>query len=58
MALLLWVWAVKRRGHQAGKVDLHKLALRLKVMEMIGIYAHRRRLDEAYLRWYRLIQPN
>ena len=39
-----------------GKVDLHKLALRLKVLEMIGIYA--RRLDEVHLRWYRLIQPN
>ena len=49
---------MKHEDRQAGKVDLHKLALRLKVMEMIGIYAHRRRLDEAYLRWYRLIQPN
>ena len=58
MALLLWVRAVKHREHQVGKVDLHKLALRLKVVEMIGIYACRRRLDEAYLRWYRLIQPN
>ena len=58
MALLLWVRAVKRRERQVGKVDLHKLALRLKVVEMIGIYAYRRRLDEAYLRWYRLVQPN
>ena len=49
---------MKRQERQAGKDDLHKLALRLKVIEMIGIYAHRRRLDEAYLRWYRLIQPN
>lgn len=49
---------MKREDPQMGKVDLHKLALRLKVMEMIGIYAHRRRLDEAHLRWYRLIQPN
>ena len=49
---------MKREDSQRGKVDLHKLALRLKVLEMIGIYAHRRRLDEAYLRWYRLIQPN
>ena len=49
---------MKREDRPAGKVDLHKLALRLKVMEMIGIYAQRRRLDEAYLRWYRLIQPN
>ena len=49
---------MKREDRQAGKVDLHKLVLRLKVIEMIGIYAHRRSLDEAYLRWYRLIQPN
>ena len=49
---------MKHREHPVGKVDLHKLALRLKVIEMIGIYAQRRRLDEAYLRWYRLIQPN
>ena len=49
---------MKRRKRQADKVDLHKLALRLKVVEMIGIYAHRRRLDEAHLRWYRLIQLN
>ena len=49
---------MKRADRQAGKVDLHKLALRLKVIEMIGIYAHRRRLNDAYLRWYRLIQPN
>ena len=49
---------MKRGERQVGKVDLHKLALRLKVVEMIGIYAHRRRLDEAYWRWYRLIQPN
>ena len=49
---------MKREDRQAGKVDLHKLALRLKVIEMIGIYARRRRLDEAYLRWYRWIQPN
>ncbi len=49
---------MKRAERQVGKVDLHKLALRLKVIEMIGLYARRRRLDEAYLRWYRLIQPN
>ena len=49
---------MKRRERQVGKVDLHKLALRLKVVEMIGIYAYRRRLDEAHLRWYRLVQPN
>lgn len=49
---------MKRGERQVGKVDLHKLALRLKVIEMLKIYAHRRRLDEAYLRWYRLIQPN
>ena len=50
---------MKREDRQVGKVDLHKLALRLKVMEMIGIYAHLRSLDErSYVRWCRLIQPN
>ncbi len=49
---------MKRAERQVGKIDLHKLALRLKVIEMIGLYAHRRRLDGAYLRWYRLIRPN
>ena len=49
---------MKRAERQVGKIDLHKLALRLKVIEMIGLYAHRRRLDRAYLRWYRLIRPN
>ncbi len=58
MALLLWVRAVKRAERPVGNIDLHKRALRLKVIEMLGLYAHRRRLDEAHVRWYRLIQPN
>ena len=50
---------MKRGELQVGKVDLHKLALRLKVMEMIGTYARLRSLDErSYVRWRRLIQPN
>ena len=49
---------MKRGKSQAGKVDLHKLALRLKVIEMIDLYAQQRRLDEAHLRWYRWVQPN
>ena len=47
------------RRESDGKIDLHKLALRLKVLEMINCYARRRALDEcAHLRWRRLIQPN
>jgi pentatricopeptide repeat protein len=40
------------------KVDLHKFALRLKVAEMIRIYARRRMLEEASTCWRRLILPN
>ncbi|MEE3260141.1 MAG: hypothetical protein VX293_13120 [Candidatus Latescibacterota bacterium] len=40
------------------KIDLHKLALRLKVIEMIKIHARRRLLAEAHTYWRRLIQPN
>jgi hypothetical protein len=40
------------------QIDLHKLALRLKVIEMIKIHARRRLLAEAYQYWRRLIQPN
>lgn len=39
-------------------VDLHKLALRLKITEMIKIHAQRRLMAEAYEYWRRLIQPN
>ena len=39
-------------------VDLHKLALRLKVTEMLKIYCQRRRLAEAVTFWQRLILPN
>ena len=39
-------------------IDLHKLALRLKVTEMVKMHARRRLLAEAYQYWCRLIQPN
>ena len=40
------------------KIDLHKLALRLRVTEMLKIHARRRLMAEAYVYWRRLIQPN
>jgi hypothetical protein len=40
------------------KVDLRKFALRLKVAEMVRIYARRRMLEEAPIGWRRLILPN
>ncbi len=40
------------------QVDLHKLALRLKIIEMIQIYASKRRLQEASAYWRRLIRSN
>ena len=40
------------------KIDLHKLALRLKVIEMIKIHTRRRLMANAYAYWRRLIQPN
>lgn len=40
------------------KVDLHKLALRLKIIEMIRNHANQRQLREASSSWRRLIQPN
>ena len=40
------------------RVDLRKLALRLKVVEMLRIYAERRRMREAPAIWRRLIRPN
>ena len=40
------------------RVDLRKLALRLKVVEMLRIYAERRQVREAPALWRRLIRPN
>jgi len=40
------------------QIDLRKLALRLKVMEMIRIYARRRTLEDPGAYWRRLILPN
>ena len=39
-------------------IDLYKLALQLKVTEMIKIHARRRLMTEAYEYWCRLIQTN
>ena len=40
------------------QVDLHKLALRLKIIEMLQIYVSKRRLQEASAYWRRLIRSN
>ena len=40
------------------RIDLHKLALRWKVIEMLQRYLRQRELQEAHLIWYRLIRPN
>ena len=39
-------------------LDLHKLALRLKVVEMLRIYAAQRGMAEAVALWRRLRYPN
>ncbi|MFT5087472.1 MAG: hypothetical protein ACI906_001573 [Candidatus Latescibacterota bacterium] len=38
--------------------DLHKIALRGKVVEMIRMHARRRFMKNAYEYWRRLIQAN
>ena len=40
------------------RIDLRKLALRLKVTEMIKFYTRQRLLQEAHIYWRRLILPN
>lgn len=40
------------------KIDLHKLALRLKIIEMLKVHAIQRQLREAPHRWRLLIRPN
>lgn len=40
------------------KADLHKLALRLKIIEMLRIHASQRQLRDAASSWRRLIRPN
>jgi len=40
------------------RIDLHKLALRMKIVEMLNIHLGRRRLASAPSRWRRLIRPN
>lgn len=39
-------------------IDLHKLALRLKVIEMVKIYAYQRQMREALVYWRRFIRTN
>jgi hypothetical protein len=39
-------------------IDLRRFALRLKVLEMVGIYAQRRAQEESGSSWRRLILPN
>ncbi len=40
------------------KTDLHQLALRLKVIEMLRVHTTQRQLREAPRRWRRFIRPN
>jgi hypothetical protein len=40
------------------KADLRKLALRLKIIEMLKIHAVQRQLREAAFFWRRFIRPN
>ncbi|MCY3735459.1 MAG: hypothetical protein OXG13_03600 [Gemmatimonadaceae bacterium] len=39
-------------------VDLRKLALRWKVLEMLRLLSERRKLAEAARFWRRLVRPN
>ena len=40
------------------KIDLRKLALRMKIVEMLRIYLRRKGMADARSRWRRLIGPN
>jgi hypothetical protein len=40
------------------RVDLRKLALRLKIVEMLRIYTERRKLRDAATVWRRWVGPN
>ena len=40
------------------QIDLRKLALHLKIVEMLQIHLARRLLADAPIRWRRLIRPN
>jgi hypothetical protein len=40
------------------RVDLRKLALRWKIVEMLRIHSERRKLAEAVRFWRRLVGPN
>jgi len=40
------------------RIDLHKLALRMKIVEMLKIHLSRKRMATASIQWRRLIRPN
>ncbi|MEW6752635.1 MAG: hypothetical protein AB1505_16870 [Candidatus Latescibacterota bacterium] len=40
------------------RIDLRKFALRLKVIEMVKLYARQRMVEEARTCWRRYILPN
>ena len=40
------------------RIDLRKLALRLKVLEMLKIYTRRRQMADAPRYWRRSVRPN
>ena len=40
------------------RIDLRKLALRLKILEMLKIYTRRRQLEGAPEHWRRTVRPN
>jgi len=40
------------------RADLHQLALRLKIIEMLRLHASQRQLREASSCWRRLVRPN
>lgn len=40
------------------QIDLRKLALRLKVTEILALHTKHRMMEEAHKYWRRMIQPN
>ena len=48
---------IKETGAMA-RIDLHKLALRMKIVEMLKIHLSRKRMATASIQWRRLIRPN
>ncbi len=50
--------ALPRRQAGVSNIDLRKLALRMKIVEMLRIYLRRKGMADARSRWRRLIGPN